>query len=1110
MPRCTTKVCEVRSGIRVSLPLSKLGGFLECVTEKRDGTYKKSTCGTPSTRRDHDSPDKCDSDDTLSIYASDSDREEVDTSHAAEETKVNRSSPEISPKDASTKEPRTSKDEAVRPQHSEVEICVPDTNEASIQRVTVESSRGDLENRCLPLTPGFDMGDPLRRHLNHSKTESMIDRKRVGRPTSSTRSTSASNPTSCEESPARKKRKRPRSRSSSVTSSTSSTSSSSSSSSSSSIGSSTSSASTNSSERNKKKKRGSSPPTTSRVPRVVTQKVIREAPPASSLRRRCQHKTRPDSKQEGNKSPIIQESSYGQTPVSPAEPNNTTTGSGLKTDTTGQNISCAAGVRREVAYDCREPTTRTTTAAATTHDGRERQDGRRHYSESPPPPRKETDTTGQNISCAAGVRREVAYDYREPTTRTTAAAATTHDGRERQDGRRHYSESPPPPRKETDTTGQNISCAAGVRREVAYDYREPTTRTTAAAATTHDGRERHDGRRHYLKSPPPPRKETDTTGQNISCAARVRGEGAREYRESPATTVATWRRYSESHPPRKETDTTGQNISCAAGVRGDEFQQYPESQPRTYKRVRFSSQGILKNSHSSEPQEGYDEIRIRTLDSLLSTVSNVSSNRVLSIHALVEHDICYGFAAASSNFWCEGVGVPYDLERKRWVFDVDSRRSAAIRRYLRKRSHSKSYVNPKDIARFAALNTDSPQVVVCSPETDERILKEFCWTSRLSEYDLISTGGKEVCSHCFPRLKTADFITKDAGLESRLYCHYHAKTVSVDLLLYLPRIVSVNVNRHDIWLSTMTLPYEDWVNFARRSLTKYREMVGGYRTRVELLMRTASIEFGWDYCGDNTDPVEVVKAIHRIRETFSRTGVYSEPGKRGSSRSQSRRYTTSPSARLPRPRRHTPSPPPPRVRESTPSRMSQPVETTGQVPRAADVRREGAREHRRQSQLITTDNDKVGGATTRNHRSRHESIDVYVYQRLKDEDETRMRSKVTSHVTAAILDHVTAAILDHVTAGICPSLAGIFPLLAGIFPSTSHVTAARTAVLHRGYRHGRGLQCYREATSHVSAARTPVLQRLQTWTWTPVLFCNTGFHIHVCSLCNTVVLAAGT
>ncbi|KAG8314180.1 hypothetical protein J6590_098344 [Homalodisca vitripennis] len=1005
--------------------------------------------------RDHDSPDKCDSDDTLSIYASDSDREEADTSHAAEETKVNRSSPEISPKDASTKEPRTSKDEAVRPQHSEVEICVPDTNEASIQRVTVESSRGDLENRCLPLTPGFDMGDPLRRHLNHSKTESMIDRKRVGRPTSSTRSTSASNPTSCEESPARKKRKRPRSRSSSVTSSTSSTSSSSSSSSSSSIGSSTSSASTNSSERNKKKKRGSSPPTTSRVPRVVTQKVTREAPSASSLRRRCQHKTRPDSKQEGNKSPIIQESSYGQTPVSPAEPNNTTTGSGLKTDKTGQNISCAADVRREGAREHREPTTTTVTA----YNDRQRQDGRRHYSESPPPPpRKETDTTGQNISCVADVRREVARECRESTTRTTAAAATTHDGRERQDGMRHYSESPPPPRKETDTTGQNISCAADVRREVACDYREPTTRTTAA--TTHDGRQRQDGRRHYLKLPPPPRKETDTTGQNISCAADVRGEGAREYRESPATTAATWRRYSESHPPRKETDTTGWTFSEEPVVRhGDEFQQYPESQPRTYKRVRFSSQGILKNSHSSEPQEGYDEIRIRTLDSLLSTVSNVSSNRVLSVHALVEHDTCYGFAAASSNFWCEGVGVPYDLERKRWVFDVDSRRSAAIRRYLRKRSHSKSYVNPKDIARFAALNTDSPQVVVCSPETDERILKEFCWTSRLSEYDLISTGGKEVCSHCFPRLKTADFITKDAGLESRLYCHYHAKTVSVDLLLYLPRIVSVNVNRHDIWLSTMTLPYEDWVNFARRSLTKYREMVEDYRTRVELLMRTASIEFGWDYCGDNTDPVEVVKAIHRIRETFSRTGVYSEPGKRGSSRSQSRRYTTSPSARLPRSRRHTPSPPPPRVRESTPSRMSQPVETTGQVPRAADVRRERAREHRRQSQLITTDNDKVGGATTRNHRSRHESIDVYVYQRLKDEDETRMRSKVTSHVTAAILDHVTAAILDHVTAGICPSLAGIFPLLAGIFPSTSHVTAARTAVL----------------------------QRLQTWTWTPVL-----------------------
>ncbi|KAG8310846.1 hypothetical protein J6590_055923 [Homalodisca vitripennis] len=470
MPRCTTKVCEVRSGIRVSLPLSKLGGFLECVTEKRDGTYKKSTCGTSSTRRDHDSPDKCGRDDTLSIYASDSDREEADTSHAAEATKVNRSSPEIAQKDASTKEPRTSKDEAVRPQHSEVEICVPDTNEASIQRVTVESSQGDLENMCLLLTPSFDTGDPLRPHLNHFKTKSMIDRKRVCRPTSSTRSTSASNSTSCEESPARKKRKRARSRSSSVTSSTSSTSSSSSSSSSSSIGSSTSSASSSSPERNKKKNGG------------VHHQQRREC--LESLHKRLLERLHRllllDADANAKQDRILNrgESSYG--PVSPAEPNNTTTGNGLKTDTTGQNISCAADVRREGAREYRQPPTTTATA----------------------------------------------YD-------------------DRQDGRRYYSESPPPPRKETDTTGQNISCAA--------DVREPPTTTVSA----YDDRQRQDRRR----------------------------------------------RYSESHPPRKETDTTGWTFSEEPVVRHEDgFQQYPELQSRTCNRVRFS-QGILKNSHSSEPHE---------------------------------------------------------------------------------------------------------------------------------------------------------------------------------------------------------------------------------------------------------------------------------------------------------------------------------------------------------------------------------------------------------------------------------------------------------------------------------------------------------------------------
>ncbi|KAG8304321.1 hypothetical protein J6590_096366 [Homalodisca vitripennis] len=150
----------------------------------------------------------------------------------------------------------------------------------------------------------------------------------------------------------------------------------------------------------------------------------------------------------------------------------------------------------------------------------------------------------------------------------------------------------------------------------------------------------------------------------------------------PTPTIGTYddrqdrkRHYSKSPPPRNETDTAGWKFFEEPVVRhGDRFHQYNESPPRTCKRVRFS-QGILKNSHSSEPHEGYDDIGIRTLDSLLSTVSNGSSNRVLFVNALVEHDPCYGFAAASSNYWCEGVGVPYDLERKRWVFVVDSRRT---------------------------------------------------------------------------------------------------------------------------------------------------------------------------------------------------------------------------------------------------------------------------------------------------------------------------------------------------------------------------------------------------------------------------------------------------
>ncbi|KAG8314275.1 hypothetical protein J6590_096507 [Homalodisca vitripennis] len=75
-------------------------------------------------------------------------------------------------------------------------------------------------------------------------------------------------------------------------------------------------------------------------------------------------------------------------------------------------------------------------------------------------------------------------------------------------------------------------------------------------------------------------------------------------------------------------------------------------------------------------------------------------------------------------------------------------------------------------------------------------------------------------------------------------------------------------------------------------------------------------------------------------------------------------------------------------------------------------------------------------------------IDVYVYQRPKDEDETtRMRSKV-SHVTAAILDHVTAAILDHVTAAIL-ELREIFPRVRDFFPRSRDPRRGRSDGLRK-------------------------------------------------------------
>ncbi|KAG8240858.1 hypothetical protein J6590_100625 [Homalodisca vitripennis] len=507
-----------------------------------------------------------------------------------------------------------------------------------------------------------------------------------------------------------------------------------------------------------------------------------------------------------------------------------------------------------------------------------------------------TATTNKNDSSeASDIRDERSGQYSKPLTppkqpdTTVQIPCGTDDGRKR---KYEYMESssPPPPNK-TSTTGRLQTDTTKVRSPESSDgqlllpYRVLTRKVPVhgtATATEAIGHDRTniptESRRHHHR-----RTRRNGDPPNLLTSSRKIGAGTRKHYHprTPPGGLSTMNQH------------TGMDI-------------VPINSPsHLHERLKECDSPQQRSTR----HEGYNESQTRTLDRLLSAVSNVSSNRLLFVNALEGRDVCYGFAAPSSNFWCEGVGVPYDMKRKRWVFDGASRCSVDMERYLRKRKHLvKSYVNTKDIARFAALNTDSPLVVVCAPGTDRRVLEEFCWTSKLSEFDLTSTGGTHVCFECLPRLRTADFIAghkRKTSLKPRLYCHYHAKTVSVDLLLYLPRIVSVNVDRHD--------PYESggWLNFARRRLARTRGMVGDDCMKVELFMRAANNEFGWDYYGCYLD---LVKVLRGMCETFSATGVCLERRAMESSRSRSRSLRTRRSR--PRSRCYIPSPPLPRVRET--------------------------------------------------------------------------------------------------------------------------------------------------------------------------------------------------
>lgn len=252
---------------------------------------------------------------------------------------------------------------------------------------------------------------------------------------------------------------------------------------------------------------------------------------------------------------------------------------------------------------------------------------------------------------------------------------------------------------------------------------------------------------------------------------------------------------------------------------------------------------------------------------LLKLISNCSP-RLTFIHANVKNGICSGFAITSLNNMYEGVGVAYDLTKRKNL--NSSERLVDDHRPRTRRWLPNAMVNPEDITRFLASNVDFPVVVGCEYDnllsldgSKKRLLDDYCHLTNLRP--------GSVTSYCYYCKRRASYVS--ARYKTPL-CSLHANTFEGRLQLYQPSFVAIEgqVNR----LKMYTLLYDpskrdpllsaQWILLASRRLRNCDSPGKTFTTQTGHLKDIAH-SLGWEWRSDldmEDDPLNVVKTLQNM------------------------------------------------------------------------------------------------------------------------------------------------------------------------------------------------------------------------------------------------------
>lgn len=228
------------------------------------------------------------------------------------------------------------------------------------------------------------------------------------------------------------------------------------------------------------------------------------------------------------------------------------------------------------------------------------------------------------------------------------------------------------------------------------------------------------------------------------------------------------------------------------------------------------------------------------LRSLLNKLVDPNARDLLFVHARNEDNKCLGFAAATSNFYVEGRGLPFDL-----------RRGVA--------GLSRDCVNPDDLVRFYLNNTEAPPIIVCCDYESVRplLLLDECPYQRPR------------CGICENTCRRVMYILKHRRLP---LCKYHAKMIFYDkeqlgddtVLLYQPELVYLHCNQKYVRCNIRNWEQESYIEISAFEHGLSHKGFGAMG-RVERLCRAADSAATRE---NTNNPMTVVRTMQNICQMF--------------------------------------------------------------------------------------------------------------------------------------------------------------------------------------------------------------------------------------------------